>query len=529
MQLGTRFRPVSLRSRLGLAALAILATTVLATSLLLITAWNASAVLAEGRQAQDRVRIYTQIQDAARSYQAASYQAVRDTSPQSQRGVVEQRVRLRNLLDAAARLPARTSQEIRIRAEIGRHGQLIIAHFHDAGRLVAAVDEAWNREGSRAAMQTVAELTRPTMEFKEVLNSEIKRGDESLAAASRRARGQIRNAVLAGIAGLACALALAAVIQFLLHARLRPALKRLEEGADAFRRGQLDHRIELKGNDELTRLASTFNHMAETVADKHERLIAARKGLEHAVAARTCELEQANAKLAESDRRRRAFLADVSHELRTPLTVIRGETQVAMRICDNPAFEPHEAFERILEQTEDLGRLVDDLFLIARAEAGGLPLDKDETDLRKLCECVRADFEALAGESGTTIAVKGGPPLFSAVDRKRLKRAFAAIIDNALRHCQPGVQIELDVRAAGASMVVAISDNGPGVDFAKSNLFFERFYRGGARGEGSGLGLSLVKALVEAHGGSAALVPARGGGTTVELRLPAQADQSVAA
>src|SRR5690606_32405342 len=120
----------------------------------------------------------------------------------------------------------------------------------------------------------------------------------------------------------------------------------------------------------------------------------------HAVIARTRELRKANEELSTVNQRRQAFLADISHELRTPLTIIRGETQVAMRLAEQPGFDPHEVFERILKQTRDLSRMVDDLFVIARARAGVLPLHLERLDLQRLARDLASDFETVASERG---------------------------------------------------------------------------------------------------------------------------------
>src|SRR5690606_11728086 len=176
--------------------------------------------------------------------------------------------------------------------------------------------------------------------LQDTLQGEIRRGDWTVAEATRSAQSLIRSAVVGALLGLAVALAFSFVVHLLLHLRLRPGLRRLEEGAQAFGAGQLAYRIRLAGEDELGRLAGAFDTMAETISNSQHELRAIQAGLEQAVAASTAELRQANAELSAADECRRAFLADVSHELRTPLTVIRGEAQVALRLVDNPSFDP---------------------------------------------------------------------------------------------------------------------------------------------------------------------------------------------
>lgn len=513
----------SLRGRLSATALAGLTTSVVLTVLLLLTAWSASDVVTTAQRTHERVRVYTQLQDATRSYQMSSYATVREPGRTVQRSVVEARNRLENLLLEASRLPVADERE-RIASELlVRQGREVVEHFRDPVALVARVDQVdviYRTQGSKAAMREVDRITRPINTLRSTLNREIRRGNWAVAQATRHAQSLIRTAVYAAVGGLLLALVFLLAMQYLLHVRLRPALKRLEEGAHAFGRGDLEHRVGLDGADELSRLSAAFDAMAGTIAEKQEALRETQLGLERAVADRTEELEEANGKLAAADERRRAFLADVSHELRTPLTIIRGEAQVALRTLERKGTDQQEAFERILQQTHDLGRMVDDLLVIALAEAGRLPLDRDVLDLRELGARLAGDFETLVHEMGGTIHWVAGPAVFAAVDRDRLRRALAALIENALRHCPPGVAITIESAIDGGCASIAVSDNGPGLDFAQAERLFERFHRGEARGEGSGLGLSLVHALVQAHGGRTRLSPRPGGGTVATLEFP---------
>jgi len=318
-------------------------------------------------------------------------------------------------------------------------------------------------------------------------------------------------------------------VMALLQTRLRPGLRKLEEGANAFGNGNLDHRIELGGSDELARLSTAFDAMALTISEKQQALREIQLGLEDAVASRTAELELAHAKLSEADERRRGFYAEISHELRTPLTVIRGESQVALRAADRPGFDPHEPFERILEQTELLSRMVSDLFLIARAQAGGLPLQRETLDLRTIARCVVDDLQNLASESGGAICLARGSGALASVDADRVKRALVALVENALVHCQEGVKIRIVIEEDAEFASICVHDNGPGLDFANAEQLFERFKRGNSGARGSGLGLSLVGALASAHGGTASLHPRPSGGTCAKISFPRVAVRKEAA
>lgn len=524
--------PWSLRGRLSATALAGLTTTVVLTVLLLLTAWSASDVVTTAQRTHERVRVYTQIQDAARDYQDNSYAGVREPGRAAQRSAVEARTRLENLLAEAARLPAADERERAVNGLIARQGQAVVEHFRNPDALAARVDRVdhiYLAQGSRSAIREVERITRPIYALRDTLNGEIRRGNGTVAAATKHAQSLIRTAVYASLGGLILALVFSLAVQYLLQARLRPALKRLEDGAHAFGRGDLDHRVGLAGGDELSRLSSAFDAMAATIADKQDALQEIQHGLERAIAERTEELEQANGKLADADERRRAFLADVSHQLRTPLTIIRGEAQVALRTVDGMGFEPQEAFDRILQQTHDLSRMVDDLLVIALAEAGRLPLERDVLDLRELGARLVGDFDTLVSEMGGSIDRVAGPPVFAFVDRNRLRRAIAALIENSLRHSQRGVAVTVEARVCGEFAAVSVSDNGPGLDFTQVNRLFERFHRGETCGEGSGLGLSLVHALVQAHGGRTELTPNPSGGTVASLYFPLTISERVAA
>ncbi len=219
--------------------------------------------------------------------------------------------------------------------------------------------------------------------------------------------------------------------------------------------------------------------MAQALADKQKTLREAQIGLEQKVAIRTQQLQMANAKLSVADERRRAFLADVSHELRTPLTIIRGETEVALRTAEHSNFDANDVFERILKQTRDLSRMVDDLFVIALAESGALPLKRETLDLHEVASRVANDFGTLASEAGGSVSVLPGQGYSASIDPERVRRAIAALIENAMRHCQPAVKVEIAVQMMDGRPVIIVTDDGPGIDPSIASGLFERFRRGG--------------------------------------------------
>ncbi|MGH8260186.1 MAG: sensor histidine kinase, partial [Steroidobacteraceae bacterium] len=198
--------------------------------------------------------------------------------------------------------------------------------------------------------------------------------------------------------------------------------------------------------------------------------------------------------------------------------------QVALRAGDRGSPDATEALGRILEQTRVLTRLLDDLFLIARAEAGGLRLNLRPVDLGELVLRVAHDLSTLACESGATVRADTQGGLVARIDPDRVRQALAALIDNALRHTQPGVTIRVGAQSEGDWVTVSVVDDGPGIDPAAAAELFGRFRRGPTRGDGSGLGLTVVRALAEAHGGTASLSNAENGGARAILRLPRGAE-----
>jgi signal transduction histidine kinase len=278
--------------------------------------------------------------------------------------------------------------------------------------------------------------------------------------------------------------------------------------------------VHVGGHDELTQLASAFNAMASELSEKQAALEESRAGLGRAVAVRTAELKKANEALSAEDERRRRFLAEASHELRIPVTIIRGEAEVALRSGASGSAEAAETFERILEQTLDITRLLQDLFLIAHAEAGGLRLTLASVDVNELVAHLAHDFSTLAFESGASVRADVTGSLVATIDASRVRQALSALVDNALRHTQEGVEITLATHVEGDIVHIRVDDNGPGIAESEAQDLFGRFRRGATRGEGSGLGLTVVRALAEAHGGSASLRASAAGGVSAVLSLP---------
>ena len=211
--------------------------------------------------------------------------------------------------------------------------------------------------------------------------------------------------------------------------------------------------------------------------------------------------------------RERAFVADAGHELRTPLALLRTELELALRHGGSEG-ELRGAMSRAMGEVERLGRLSDDLLLIARADRGELPLQFEDISVAALFATVAARFERQANELGREIRVTGAVRSVRG-DRLRLEQALANLVDNALRHGQRVVRLESV--ATSDAVELHVRDDGPGISPEFAALAFQRFSRAdqARTGPGSGLGLAIVRTISEAHGGTA-----QAAGSDVWLTLP---------
>ena len=220
-----------------------------------------------------------------------------------------------------------------------------------------------------------------------------------------------------------------------------------------------------------------------------------------------------SARLKTIDDQRRGFLADVTHELRTPLSVIRGQAEA---IADGvyPADAAHIA--PILDATETLDRLVEDLRTLALTDAGGLVLHKEPTDLGALVHDTVESFRQQAESKGVSLTVGIAPDLPSVeVDPARMRQVVGNLLSNAIRHTPSGGSV---TAAFAAPATVIVSDTGEGISPELLPHVFERFTKG-PNSPGSGLGLAIAHDLVAAHGGTLRVESSPGKGTTLTLTL----------
>ncbi|WP_159624033.1 MULTISPECIES: sensor histidine kinase [Actinomyces] len=229
------------------------------------------------------------------------------------------------------------------------------------------------------------------------------------------------------------------------------------------------------------------------------------------------------------------FVSDASHELRTPLSAIQGYGEL-YRMGGVPAERTSEVMGRIESEATRMGRLVEDLLQLARMDEGR-KMDTAPVDLTAVCAGALTDMVVLAPERDCALLrLDGGPeapqPLTVMGDRDRLAQVVTNLLGNVVRHTPAGTPVEIALGPIGGrSAIIEVRDHGPGIAPADASKVFQRFYRADTSRNretgGSGLGLSIVAAIVQRHHGTIGITPTPGGGATVRIELPlAQPEQA---
>jgi signal transduction histidine kinase len=292
----------------------------------------------------------------------------------------------------------------------------------------------------------------------------------------------------------------------------RPAHRRLrdlEAVAQAIGEGKLSARAPESGGDEVTALARAFNQMASDLE------------------ARTRAMEL-------SDRTRRQLLADVSHELKTPLAAIRGYAEtLAMPEVSLDEQTRRRYLDIVGDETVKLERIVGDLLDLARLESGGLTLTCSAVPVARLFQSVADRHERDMLEKQVTLETSMAADLVEVwCDPARMEQALQNLVANALRHTPEGGQITLIAEPTAEGAHLAVRDTGSGIPEEHLPRIFDRFYKTDASRtdpyskSGSGLGLSIVKAIVERHGGTVSASNVAGGGAEFSITLPLRPAQA---
>jgi two-component system OmpR family sensor kinase len=233
------------------------------------------------------------------------------------------------------------------------------------------------------------------------------------------------------------------------------------------------------------------------------------------------EIERAFAERLATEERLRQFVADASHELRTPVTSIRGFAELFRRGASDRPADLAKVMRRIEQEGERMGELVEELLLLAQLDRG-LPLERKPVDLAAIAEA--GVDAARAADPERPIELHAQSPLVVLGAELRLRQVVDNLLTNARVHTRPATPIEVRVGADNGQLVLEVADRGSGVPPEDAERIFERFYRtdrSRTRSQGGvGLGLAIVRSVIEAHGGSVAYRPRPGGGSIFRIVLP---------
>lgn len=346
----------------------------------------------------------------------------------------------------------------------------------------------------------------------EALDEEQEEVDETVAeAAAFRDRSRMALLVLS-----AFALATVAAFVFAQTRLIQRPLGQMRDVLSKLGRGAWKQPVVIGGSREFRDLGQVLSQMADQLAAREKEQQDEARRLETMVESRTAEQTRLLAQMERSDELRRRLLADISHELRTPLTIIQGEADVTLRGGEQPVSAYQDALARIRDGARHTNRLVDDLLLISRQESAQLRLERRDHDVRGV---LREAADAMPMEVAMQLP---DLPQSAFVDKTRLRQALIAVLQNARRH--GGVHVSAALAPADGGVRIVVEDDGPGLSDADKAQAFDRFFRGSdaSRGdaEGYGLGLPIVRAIVEAHEGEVSLSDAEGGGLRVVIDLP---------
>jgi two-component system OmpR family sensor kinase len=328
-------------------------------------------------------------------------------------------------------------------------------------------------------------------------------GDTVVVAQSLQAveRTKHQLLVLFLIVGLIALLMIAIAARYVIQIGMRP-LENVEKTAEQIASGDLSARLpDAKPNTEVGRLVSSLNTMLARI--------------EESFAART-----------ESEGRLRRFVADASHELRTPLTAIRGFAELHRQGAVTGESDTKELVARIERESVRMSSLVEDLLVLARMDQG----PKMEIKPVNLSEVVTDAVEsARAAGPGHPIKLTAANEIYALGDANRIHQVVANLLANARLHTPVGTQITVEIIHLDKEVQVVVADNGPGLSEANREKIFERFYRVDPSrqrtgNEGSGLGLSIVDAVMRSHGGHVSVDSKLGEGSTFTLHFPLQSE-----
>lgn len=219
----------------------------------------------------------------------------------------------------------------------------------------------------------------------------------------------------------------------------------------------------------------------------------------------------------------RAFIADASHELRTPLTLMRTNVEVLLEAGATPEPEDRALLEDVVAEAGHMGRLIADLLVLARLDAGALPLTRAPVDLGALVAATTRQVGRVASRQGVEVWQGETDAVTVRGDAGRLEQVLLILLDNAVKYSGPGGVVEATLRRKGGYAALTVRDSGPGIPPDELPRLFARFHRSpgaGTRTEGSGLGLAIAQGIVQAHNGRLRVRSVVGEGTAFTVLLP---------
>ncbi|MEQ6887283.1 HAMP domain-containing sensor histidine kinase [Halomonas sp. CS7] len=349
--------------------------------------------------------------------------------------------------------------------------------------------------GERPGIFSVARITHGEARRPGYLYVDLNSASHASMMAMLRTSSITRTLVAAGL----LALLISGVFGLVWFALLTRRFSQLTTAVQRFAEGDYGERVAVPRDDEIGHLAGAFNDMAGTIEAQLEAL-------------------------RETDRQRRELVANLSHDFRTPLTSLRGYAELLLARDEVSPGERRRALGAILDNADRLTRLAQQLSTQARLDAYDRPLQCEPFSLAELAHDIVGEFQQQARQLGVSLEVIGDPlqPWVEA-DLGLIDRALSNLVENALHATPEGGSVRLELGEEREGIRLSVVDSGIGIAPEELSLVTQRFYRtrgSQARGEGSGLGLSIVREICERHGTTLSIDSHEGVGTRVSLLLP---------
>jgi len=280
-------------------------------------------------------------------------------------------------------------------------------------------------------------------------------------------------------------------ISFILARSFARPLRDMTAVAQAMAAGNLAARTGADSLDEIGRLGQAINRMGE--------------------------------ELQKIDGLRRELIANISHELRTPLTIIKGYAEAIRDISGSQPEKRSRQLQVIIEETDRLSTIVDDVLHLSQLQAGYLPLEQGTFNIDQTLERIRQRFEIIVSQTGVATVLENRVPAAVRGDEGRIEQVLYNLVSNAINHSNPGSQVVIRTREIERGLRIEVADSGSGIPAAELPLIWDRFYKADKSGQrsraGSGLGLAIVKSVLTAHGAPFGVQSQVGQGSTFWFEL----------